>query len=84
MKSLNTIFLTPLAIGVTIAVFGVARLWHNGFGIFHCAVAVVAGLSVVVIIGTLLNLAVFAPIYWLLGRLHSKKIKTEAQLGPHA
>jgi len=84
MKTLGTIYLGPLMMGVGIAVFGLTRLWHGGFGILKGGIAVVAVLVVGVIIGGLLNFAVFAPVYWLLGRGRSKKIETERKHDPEA
>jgi uncharacterized BrkB/YihY/UPF0761 family membrane protein len=86
MKTLGTIFLAPLIIGLGIAVFVLTKLGlgHEGFGILKWGFAVLAVLVVGVIIGTLLNIAVFAPVYWLLGRRHSKKIETETKHDPEA
>ncbi len=79
MKTLGTLFLAPLFIGLGIALPGLISLGHKGFGILHWGLAILAVLLVGVIISTLLNFAVFAPVYWFLGRRRSRKIETEAK-----
>jgi uncharacterized BrkB/YihY/UPF0761 family membrane protein len=77
MKTLGTISLAPLLIGLAFAVFGLMSLWREGFGLLQWGLAGLAVLLVGVILATLFNFAVFAPVYWFLGKRHSKKIKTE-------
>jgi uncharacterized BrkB/YihY/UPF0761 family membrane protein len=82
MKTLGTLFLAPLLIGLALAVLGLTSLGHEGFGILQWSLALLAVLLAGVMIGALLNFAVFAPVYWLLGRRHSKKIKPEPKHDP--
>jgi hypothetical protein len=79
MKILGTLFLAPLFIGLGLAVLALTSLGHEGFGILKWSLALLAVLLAGVMIGALLNFAVFAPVYWLLGRRHSKKIETETK-----
>ena len=73
MKRMTTLFLTPLVIGVAAAVFGLSSIGHEGFGVWQWCLAVVAVFLTGLLLGALLNFAVFAPVYWLLGRLYSKR-----------
>jgi hypothetical protein len=77
MRRITTLFLPPLVIGVGAATFGLSSINHEGFGVWHWCLAVLAVLVIGVVMGALLNLAVFAPVYWLLGRLQFKKSERE-------
>ena len=84
MKTLATIFVAPLGIGLVIVVFVLTRLGGEGFGVLQWSLVVLAVLLAGLIIAGLLNFAVFAPVYWLLGRRHSKKIESETKHDPEA
>lgn len=73
MKTLGTVFVAPLGIGLLIVVIGLVKLGERGFGILQSSLVVLAVLLAGLMIGALLNFAVFAPVYWLLGRRLSKK-----------
>ena len=77
MKGTTTLFLLPLVIGMAIAVFGLAGVGHEGFSAWQWCLAISAVLLIGLALGTLLNFAFFGPVYWLVGRLHSKRSKTE-------
>lgn len=62
---------------MVIAVSTLANMHHGDFGVLQWSLAVVAVLLVGWVFAMLLNIAIFTPIYWLLGRLQSKKDKTE-------
>ena len=76
MKAVNVICL-PL---ISMVIFGLVlvfyRLAHEDAGILQlCGIGLVA-LAVGWIVATLFNLAVFAPVYWLLGKIAGKKKRT--------
>jgi len=75
MKVISTFSSVPLIIGLSIlaAVLNSSNL--NGYSVFECRIAFVGVLAAALIAGTLLNFAMFAPVYWLLGRLQPKAIK---------
>ncbi len=77
MKRARTLFLPPLMIGVAVAIYGLSTIGHEGFGFWQWCLAIVAVLVIGLLLGGLLNLAVFAPVYWLIGRLHLRKPQTE-------
>ncbi len=84
MKMLGTVFLAPLGMGLFIAVLVMTRLGGEGFGALQRSLVVLAALLACLIIAALLNCAVFAPVYWLLGRRDSKKFETETKHDPEA
>ena len=63
--------------GLAIAVFALTSIGHEDYGFLQWCLAIVAVLLVGLIVGAILNFAIFAPVYWFLGRLHSKKTQTE-------
>ena len=76
MKAVNVICL-PL---ISTVIFGLVlvfyRLAHEDAGILQlCGIGLVA-LVVGWILATILNFAVFAPVYWLLGKIAGKKKRT--------
>jgi hypothetical protein len=73
MKRITTLFISPLILGVLIVIFGLRGIrWEAHSGWWWClTVAVVLVLGF--IIGAVLNFAVFAPVYWLFGRLHFRR-----------
>jgi hypothetical protein len=77
MKGTTTFFLVPLVIGLGAAVFGLSSLGYEKFSVWQWCLAVMAVLLAGLILGALLNFSVFAPVYWLLGRLHSKRPETQ-------
>ena len=73
MKAVNVICLPliPMVISGLVLVF--YRLAHEDAGILQlCGIGLVA-LAVGWILATLLNFAVFAPVYWLLGKFAGRK-----------
>jgi len=81
MKTISTLFITPLMMGLAIAAYVLSSNGYEGYSVLQWCLAIVAVLLVGLIIGSSLNLAVFAPIYWILGRLQSKKNQTEKKHG---
>jgi len=73
MKRITTLFLPGLLMCVAIAVLGFSSIGREGFTIWQWSFVGLAVLLSALLVGTLLNLAVFAPVYWLLGRLHLKR-----------
>jgi len=69
--------MAPVIVGVAIAISVLSSFGHEGFGFWQWCLGVFAALLIVLVIGALLNFAVFAPVYWLLGRLHSKRRRTD-------
>jgi hypothetical protein len=79
MKNITTLFLPVFAIGMLAAFVMLSKIDHENFGVLQWCLAVVVVLSAGWIVAMLLNLAIFAPIYWLLGRSQSKKTSTKAK-----
>jgi len=73
MKRTTTLMMAPVIVGVAIAISVLSSFGHEGFGFWQWCLGVFAALLIVLIIGALLNFAIFAPVYWLLRRLHSKR-----------
>ena len=79
MKTISTLFIAPLAMALAIAVFALTSIDHEDYGVLQWCLAILAVLLVGLIVGAILNFAIFAPVYWFLGRLHSKKTQTETR-----
>ena len=77
MKRTTTLMMAPVIVGVAIAISVLSSFGHEGFGFWQWCLGVFAALLIVLVIGALLNFAIFAPVYWLLGRLHSKRRSTD-------
>ena len=76
MKTINVICLPVIAMVISGLVLACYRLVHEDAGILQlCGIGLVA-LAVGWIVATLFNLAVFAPVYWLLGKIAGKKKRT--------
>jgi hypothetical protein len=66
--------------GLAIAVFALTGISHEDYGVLlQWCLAILAVLWVGLIVGAILNFAIFAPVYWFLGRLHSNKTQTETR-----
>jgi hypothetical protein len=70
MKRTTTILLPLLLVAVAVSVSVLSSVGHQGFSAWQWGFAVLAVLLSAMLAGALLNLAVFAPVYWLLGKLH--------------
>ncbi len=79
MKSIVTPFIAVLTIGVLLVVSTLMNSGHEDFGVLQWCLVILAVFLVGWIIAMLLNVAIFAPVYWLLGRLQSKKSKTDTK-----
>lgn len=77
MKRTTTLFLPPLMLGLTFGVFGLSYIGQDQFSVWQWCLAIVAVVFIGLLVGALLNFAVLAPVYWLLGRLHSKRSETK-------
>ena len=84
MKSIVTPFIAVLIIGVLLVVSTLINSGHEDFGFLQWCLVILALLLVGWIIAMLLNVAIFAPVFWLLGRLQSKKSKTDTKHDPDA
>ena len=73
MNKLSNIFTGPLVLGIVIAFAALSSIDHTKFGLWQWCVAVGVVLLIGFVLGALFNFAVFAPIYWLLGKLHSRR-----------
>ena len=73
MKSTNTMFLPLLLVAMAVGVFVLSSIGHDGFSVRQWGFVALAALLTALLVGTLLNFAVFAPVYWLLGRLHFRR-----------
>jgi len=76
MKTMGTVIIAPviMALGLVILILG--RIGVGDFSVSQWCLAIAAVLAAVLIIGTLLNFTIFAPIYWFFGRLRSNKSTT--------
>ena len=73
MKTVNVICLPVISMVISGLVLACYRLAHEDAGILQlCGIGLVA-LAVGWIVATLFNLAVFAPVYWLLGKIAGRK-----------
>ena len=77
MKRTTTFFLGPLVMGLLAAVFGLSSLGPESLSVWQWCLAVVAVLLAGLTLGAILNFAIFAPVYWLLGRIRSKRSENE-------
>jgi hypothetical protein len=73
VNRLTTLFIPPLAMAVMLAVLALSGIGDENVRAWHWCLAGVVVLLVGGIVAALLNVAVFAPVYWLLGRLHGRK-----------
>jgi uncharacterized BrkB/YihY/UPF0761 family membrane protein len=79
MKSIVTPFTSALIIGVLVVFATLTNTGHEHLGVLHWCLVILAALLVGWMIAMLLNVAIFAPVYWLLGRLQSRKSKTDVK-----
>ena len=79
MKTFSTLFIAPLVMGLAIAVLALSSIGYEDYGVLKRCLAILEVLLVGLIVGAILNFAIFAPVYWFLGRLHSKKTQTETR-----
>ena len=77
MKTMGTFLLAPLVMGIAMAVFVVSGMADESSSALQYSLAIVGALAIALIVGALLNFAIFAPVYWLLGRLHHRKAPTK-------
>jgi uncharacterized BrkB/YihY/UPF0761 family membrane protein len=73
MKTIGTFLFAPLIVGLGMAIFVLTGIDHESYNFLQWRLAIVAVLLVGLIVGALVNFAMFAPVYWFLGRLHLKK-----------
>jgi len=77
MKRITTLFISPLILGAAIVLFGLRSIRWEALSIWWWCIIIAGVLVLALVIGTVLNLAVFAPVYWLLGRLHLRRSQAE-------
>jgi chromate transport protein ChrA len=81
----NIVILAPIAVVVlSVLVFALSSLNDERFNALQWLAAICGFLAFAWIIAMLLNVALFAPVFWLLGRLQSKKSKTDTKHDPDA
>ena len=74
----HIVFLAPMVVIVlSVLVFGLSSLSDDRFNALEWVAAVCGALAVAWIVAMLLNVALFAPVFWLLGKWQSKKGKKE-------
>jgi uncharacterized BrkB/YihY/UPF0761 family membrane protein len=74
----NIIFLAPITlIMLSVLIFGLSSISDARFNGLEWVAAICGVLAVAWIVAMLLNVALFAPVYWLLGKWQSKKGKKE-------
>ena len=79
VKRISIIVVPILIVGLVIALFVLGRRSQAQFSVFQWSVYVCAGFVIVWIIATLLNIILFAPVFWLLGKLHTNNSEKKAQ-----
>ena len=73
MKRTTTIFLPLLLAAMAVGVFVLRSIGNEGFSVWQWGFVVLAVLLSALLVGALLNFAVFAPVYWLFGRLQFRR-----------
>ena len=74
----NIIVLAPIAVIVlSILVFGLSSLSDERLNTLEWIAAICGVLGIAWIVAMLLNVALFAPVYWLLGKLQPRKSEKE-------
>ncbi len=68
MKTHTTFILAPIAMAGALATSVFFDFLRKGAGVIQAILVVLAALVVMWIAATIFNFAVFAPVYWLLGR----------------
>jgi uncharacterized membrane protein len=78
----NIVFLAPIAVIVlSVLVFGLSSLSDERLNAFEWLAAICAVLAIAWLVAMLLNVALFAHVYWLLGKWQSKRGKKETRRG---
>jgi hypothetical protein len=76
----NIVILAPIAVVVlSVLVFALSSLNDERFNALQWLAAICGFLAFAWIIAMLLNVALFAPVFWLLGKWQSKKGKKETR-----
>jgi len=76
----NVVFLAPIVLVVlSVLVFGLSAIGDGRFNGLQWLAVICGVLAIAWIIATLLNIALFAPVFWLLGKLQSRKGKKETK-----
>ena len=84
MKPMGILLTTPLIMGLAIFVFVLPNTHPEGYNVFQWCLALAGIVPGGLILGALLNFALFAPIYWFLGRLQSRKMDAKTKPGAEA
>jgi len=79
MKTVVTPLISLAVIAMLVASFAFINNGQGGLGIFGWCLLTLTVFLATWLIAMLLNFAIFAPVYWLLGRLQSKKDKKDAK-----
>ena len=78
MKKITNIFSAPFVFGVVVAIAALSSIDHAKFGVWQWCIAVLVVLVLSLVLGAIFSFAVFAPVYWLLGKLHSKRAASKS------
>jgi hypothetical protein len=79
MKVISTFLTAPLIMGLGVFVSVLTSAKLEGYIFFQWCLALLGILLIALILGTILNLTIFAPVYWFLGRQQSKRMKTSTK-----
>lgn len=77
MKRITALFIPPLILGAAMLLFGLRSIRWETLSVWWWCLITAGVLVLGLVIGTVLNLAVFAPVYWLLSRLHLRRSQAE-------
>jgi hypothetical protein len=73
MNRIVTLSTMPAAIAVVVSILFLSQLGAETAGPWQWCVIGLAAMAVVLLVALLFNFAVFAPVYWLLGKRQSRK-----------
>jgi len=73
VKTISTIFIAPLIMGLAVGVFVLSSIGHEGYGVFQLVPRPRSSFVGWFDCWRPAEFRYIAPIYWFLGRLHSKK-----------
>lgn len=82
MKTSAVLLLPGFIVGLLVATYGFKLGASENIGILGWGLLITGSLALTWLIATVFNLAIFAPVYWLLGRSAAKKNLTEKTRQP--
>jgi hypothetical protein len=75
MNRIATLSTVPLMMALLVGILTQVRFGYHPTGVMQWCLAGLLAMTVVLVLGLLLNFAVFAPVYWLLDKRSSRKPK---------